>query len=57
MTETRELDGVIAEALAIIDRGLGHMAHRELVTTDEVADILLDVRALLIVPSEPVSNS
>jgi hypothetical protein len=46
MTETQELDG-IAEALAIIDRGLGEMVHRELVSTDEVADLLLDVRALL----------
>jgi len=46
MTETRELDG-ISEALALIDRGLGDMMHRELVSTDEVADLLLDVRTLL----------
>lgn len=46
MTETREFD-VIDEALALIDRGLGDMTHRELVSTDEVADLLLDVRALL----------
>ena len=37
----------IAEALALIDRGLGEMMHRELVSTDEVADLLLDVRTLL----------
>jgi hypothetical protein len=37
----------IAEALALIDRGLGDMQHRELVSTDEVADLLLDVRLLL----------
>jgi hypothetical protein len=46
MTETREFD-VIDEALALIDRGLGDMTHRELVSTDEVADLLLDVRTLL----------
>lgn len=37
----------IAEALALIDRGLGDMQHRELVSTDEVADLLLDLRLLL----------
>ena len=46
MTETHELD-VINEALAIIDKGLGDMTHRALVSTDEVADLLLDVRTLL----------
>ena len=55
MTETQELD-VITEALAIIDRGLGEMLHRELVSTDEVADLLLDVRTLLSAPREPVTN-
>jgi hypothetical protein len=38
---------MINEALALIDRGLGDMKHRELVSTDEVADLLLDVRLLL----------
>ena len=52
MTDTRELD-VITEALAIIDRGLGEMLHRELVSTDEVADLLLDVRTLLSAPANP----
>jgi hypothetical protein len=46
MTETRELE-TINDALAIIDRGLGDMLNRELVSTDEVADLLLDVRSLL----------
>ena len=59
MTDTRELD-VITEALAIIDRGLGEMLHRELVSTDEVADLLLDVRTRLtqeeLTQEEPVSN-
>ena len=46
MTETREHDAV-AEALAVIDKALGEMLNRELVSTDEVADLLLDVRSLL----------
>ena len=46
MTETREID-VIAEALSVIDRALGEMINRELVSTGEVADVLLDVRTLL----------
>jgi hypothetical protein len=48
MTEIR--DDVIGEALALIDKGLGDMLHRELVSTDEVADLLLDVRTLLSAP-------
>jgi hypothetical protein len=35
------------EAKAIIDKGLAAMLHRELVSTDEVADLLLDIRSLL----------
>ncbi|MDP9420960.1 MAG: hypothetical protein M3P53_12595 [Actinomycetota bacterium] len=45
-TETRE-PKIITEALAVIDKGLAEMLHRELVSTDEVADLLLDVRTLL----------
>lgn len=48
MTDTLEAAQVIAEALAVIDRGLSEMQHRELVSTDEVSDLLLDVRTLLI---------
>ncbi|MEI7592108.1 MAG: hypothetical protein WCK41_02675 [Actinomycetes bacterium] len=55
MTETHEL-AVITEALAIIDKGLGDMTHRELVSTDEVADLLLDVRMLLVTTELPVSE-
>lgn len=47
VTETLEAAQVIAEALAVIDRGLSEMQHRELVSTDEVSDLLLDVRMLL----------
>ena len=38
---------VISEALAVIDKALGEMLNRELVSTEEVADLLLDVRLLL----------
>lgn len=38
---------VIAEALAIIDRGLAGLSSRELVSSAEVADLLLDVRSIL----------
>lgn len=50
MTETRELDEMISEALAVIDKGLGDLLHRELVSSNEVADLLLDVRTLLANP-------
>ncbi|HUF31817.1 MAG TPA: hypothetical protein VMN58_01260 [Acidimicrobiales bacterium] len=46
MTETRE-PKIITDALAVIDKGLSEMMHRELVSTDEVSDLLLDVRMLL----------
>jgi hypothetical protein len=57
MTETSEHTEVIIEALAIIDAGLSAMTHRELVSTDEVANLLLDVRTVLAasILSEPVS--
>lgn len=44
----------IEEALALIDQGLGFMTDRQLVSTSEVTDLLLDVRALL---SESSSSS
>lgn len=50
VTESREHDEAINEALAIIDKGLGDLLHRELVSTNEVADLLLDVRTLLSTP-------
>jgi hypothetical protein len=37
----------IAEALAIIDESLGKLHERELVSSAEVSDVLLDVRSLL----------
>lgn len=46
MTEAVDQERVI-EILDLIDRGLGDMSTRELVSTSEVADLLLDVRTLL----------
>src|ERR687898_8649 len=51
MTSTRETQA-IAEALALIDRGLGDMQRRSLVSGDEVANLLLDVRLLLMMSEE-----
>jgi hypothetical protein len=42
----------ITEALALIDQGLGTLLDRQLVSSNEVADLLLDVRTLLSKPSE-----
>ena len=46
MTDSREA-AVISEALTVIDKALAEMLRRELVSTGEVADLLLDVRLLL----------
>ena len=46
-TRTEHQDAVIAEALTVIDGALGRMMSRELVSSSEVADLLLDVRTLL----------
>lgn len=40
-------EAVITEALSVIDGALGRMMQRELVSSGEVADLLLDVRTLL----------
>jgi hypothetical protein len=55
MTDVTEREDIVTEVLALIDRGLGDMQHRELVSTDEVSDLLLDVRVLL--TSEPAGAS
>jgi hypothetical protein len=43
-------DAVITEALAVIDQALAQMFSRELVSSNEVADLLLDVRSALTTP-------
>lgn len=40
-------DGVVAEAVSVIDGALAQMMQRDLVSSGEVADLLLDVRTLL----------
>ena len=50
-SERRENEAVIREALGVIDEALAKMLHRELVSSGEVADLLLDVRTLLTAPS------
>lgn len=47
MSQTIEKEINVDGALELIDTGLGNMLHRELVSTDEVSDLLLDVRLLL----------
>jgi hypothetical protein len=40
-------EAAIEEAVRLIDSGLSDLLHRELVSTDEMSDLLLDVRTLL----------
>ncbi len=40
-------DTTIREAMDLIDQGLGGISDRNLVSTSEVADLLLDVRMVL----------
>ena len=51
VTELEELEvadlATIEEALALIDKGLGGLTERQLVSASEVTDLLLDVRSLL----------
>jgi hypothetical protein len=56
MTEARET-AVITEALSVIDKALSDMLNRELVSTGEVADLLLDVRLLLTATATPVATA
>lgn len=49
MTDTH--DAVISEALAVIDKALGQLLQRELVSAGEITDVLLDVRTLLTAPA------
>ena len=46
MTETQDPQ-IISEALDVIDGALNDFLHRELVSSNEITDILLDVRTLL----------
>lgn len=56
-------DAVISEALDVIDQALAKMFQRELISSGEVADVLLDVRTALTtasvvsVPGEPPTSA
>ena len=60
--DTSELDikvideAVIDEAVRLIDGGLSDLLHRELVSTDEVSDLLLDVRTVLKAAEQAVAD-
>ena len=45
---TEAIDGIqLQQALAVIDSGLGDLHRRELVSSAEMADLLLDLRSIL----------
>lgn len=46
----------IDQALEIIDRSLGTLHQRELVSAAEMSDILLDMRSLLAAETDPVEE-
>jgi len=56
VTDTAAPEIVVQEARAVIDQALGTMQQRELVSTDEVADLLLDLRLLLASVPEPLTT-
>ena len=55
MTDTPE--AVIQEALTVIDKALGQMMSRALVSSGEITDVLLDVRSLLTMPPPVIATA
>lgn len=47
LDDQAQREAVLAEAVSVIDGALAGMMQRELVSSGEVADLLLDVRMLL----------
>ena len=47
MTESDDRAAVVSAAVAVIDGALARMMQRDLVSSSEVADLLLDLRTLL----------
>jgi|TARA_B100001079_G_scaffold190008_1_gene163894 hypothetical protein len=51
VTETPDVETIAVantdEALAVVDRALGSFMQRELVSANEVTDVLLDIRSAL----------
>ena len=56
MSEILENEAIM-EALAVIDQHLRELNRRELVSTAEVSDVLLDVRSILATVDEDVLPS
>ena len=50
-------DYTIRSAMDLIDQGLGDISERQLVSTSEVADLLLDVRGILAKLNAQVSTN
>ena len=50
-------DAVIADAVAVIDEALGRMMARDVVSSGEVTDVLLDVRTLLTAKTAETAES
>jgi len=44
----RDADALLASAIAMVDEALGRMLQRELVSSNEVTDVLLDIRSVLV---------
>ena len=44
----RDVDAVLASVIAMVDEALGRMLQRELVSSNEVTDVLLDLRSVLV---------
>lgn len=55
MTEAADTTAGIEEALHLIERGLGEFSDRQLLSSSEVFDLLLDVRSALL-RDEPSPN-
>ncbi len=53
VTDDQTTGGAIADALVIVDKALAEMLRRELVSSGEVADLLLDLRSILTAASKP----
>lgn len=45
--ELSAIAGPVEEAMRLIDQGLGDISERQIVSTSEVADLLLDLRSVL----------
>lgn len=57
VTDEQTTGSAIADALAIVDKALAEMLRRELVSSGEVADLLLDLRSILTAASKPAVAS